>query len=201
MIDRTMARHSRRALLAGALGGVAAATAAALGRVAPVTGAHEGPVLLGEQNQSTSVTRITRTSSGPALVADGSGPGVGCSGTTRSGIALYGVADSGQGVVGSSETGTGVEAVSSNGIALRVQRGRVRFDGISGTARIAAGHSVALVVPAAHMVRDAFVLLTPMSDLAGRGLWFSRRPDEGGFAIHLSSPPDQDVHVGWLLLG
>ena len=50
------------------------------------------PVVMGATNTSDSATRVVRSTSGPALIADSSGPGVGLSGTSDTGIAVYGVA-------------------------------------------------------------------------------------------------------------
>jgi hypothetical protein len=178
-----------------------AAAATVVSRSTTVTAQAGDPVILGQHRTTRGATRVTRSDSGPALVGDGTGPGIGVSGTSQTGIAVYGVAEAGQGVVGSSIRGSGVEAVSPHGIALRVRRGRVRYDGISGSARMAKGDSVALVRPATTIVPDAFVLLTPMFNLDGRDLWFTRQSGREEFAIRLSQPADEDLFIGWLMLG
>jgi len=198
--DERSVIHSRRTVLASALAVVGGAVGMVLGREFTVRAADgAAPVVLGATNSSDSATRIVRSTSGPALIADGSGPGVGLSGTSEAGIAVYGVAQSGFGVLGSSATGSGVEAVSPGGIALRVRRGRVRADGISGIARIVEGASIVTMRPAALIAPDAFVLLTPMADLGGRDLWAVVK--EETLDIHVSSPVDEDTRIGWFLLG
>ena len=193
------AQRSRRAMLATAYATLAAAVSLAIGRAIPVDAAEADPLLLGEDNVSTDATSITRVDSGPALVANASGPGVGCAATTETGIALYGVAGSGQGVVGSSVTGSGVEAISPQGIALRVPRGRIRADGISGVARVARNESFVIVQPAVSIARDAFVLASPMTNLAGRDLWCE--VDGETLQIHIDPPADVDIRIAWFLMG
>src|SRR5437667_2728668 len=124
--------RSRRALLAGALGGVGAWAAAALGRASAVRAANGDPVLVGGTYTATSVTKISTTATndaafwgegdngvglhgssyaGTAILGSSTlGPGV--TGTTSSGIAVDGNADTGYGVIGGSGTGVGVQGSS-----------------------------------------------------------------------------------------
>ena len=194
-------QHSRRAILAGAIAGLAAALSIPLGRLPSVAAADSEPIALGQENVSTNATTLTRVGSGPSLIANGDGPGVGCAGTSASGIGLYGVAQSGHGVVGTSENGSGVEAISTNGVALRVRRGRVRADGVSGVASIRTGETSVTIQPAATVVPDAFVLLTPMSNLDGRDLWVAVQPARGTIDIRISQPADAEMRIGWFLMG
>jgi len=55
---------SRRALLAGALGGISAVVAGAAARVSPVRAGVDGDVVLGATNNSTLQTSINNTASG-----------------------------------------------------------------------------------------------------------------------------------------
>jgi hypothetical protein len=188
-------------VLTSAVAATAAIVGATFSRVVPAAAAERLPVLLGQRNISDQATRIERTSSGPALIADSRGPGVGVSGTSEGGVAVYGVSDIGKGVVGASKHGSGVEAESQEGVALRVRRGRVRFDGNSGVARIATGDTGARVVPAARLPQNAVVLLTPMADLRGRDLWYTRNRSDDDFLIHMSEPRSEPTQISWLVLG
>jgi hypothetical protein len=89
---------SRRAMLAGALGGLGALVAGAIGRASPVRAIDGEPVLVGGEYTSTSVTKITNTA--------------------NTGIVLEGVSSSGTGVVGSSTSFYGVQAVSNTGTGI-----------------------------------------------------------------------------------
>jgi hypothetical protein len=141
---------SRRVLLAGTVSGLAALAAHALGRPAPTTASTA--VLLGENNSSTSTTKITNpngagtalaghvTGSGTALVGESdSGTGVfgtssfrGVEGISTSGSAVFGYSKSGYGVSGSTVSGTGVSGGSTSGNGVR---------GESSSAAAVRGHS------------------------------------------------------------
>ena len=84
---------SRRALLAGALGGLGAWAATAIGRASPVRAGIDGDVVLGDTNTATTVTKITNTSGGNAL---------------------WGDVPSGTGILGSSANGAGVGAIGGS---------------------------------------------------------------------------------------
>ena len=83
---------SRRALLAGALGGLGALAASAIGRLNPVQAANGGSVILGSANNATLATSITTTTnnsaSGTAFEADNP-TGIGVVGTGGS-AGIYG---------------------------------------------------------------------------------------------------------------
>jgi hypothetical protein len=124
---------SRRVLLAGTVGGLAALAAHALGR--PIATNASTAVLLGENNTSNSTTKITNpngagtalagyvTGSGTALVGESdSGTGVygtssfmGVKGTSTSGYAVFGYSKSGYGVAGTTVSGKGVIGSSASG--------------------------------------------------------------------------------------
>jgi hypothetical protein len=111
--------RSRRALLAGALGGLGAWAASTVVRPTKVPAADGDPVLLGSlDNTESTVTKITNTNSGNALW-----------GVVPAGAAILGSADNGAGVVGiggspsrgavegrSSGNGTGELGFSGSGI-------------------------------------------------------------------------------------
>lgn len=62
--------HTRRALLAGGLGGIAAVVASAAGRPSPALAGSDGDVVLGATNSSSDTTTIEMTGSAfPTLYA------------------------------------------------------------------------------------------------------------------------------------
>jgi hypothetical protein len=127
--------RSRRAVLAGALGGLAAAAASSLIRPSTAAAADGGPVLLGaSDNSATLNTGITNTGGGTVLTSTATGSGYaivatgnagrGVSANTQTGSAVRASANgAGYGVYSTSTTGTGVLASSTSGVALRVSSG------------------------------------------------------------------------------
>ena len=79
---------SRRALLAGAVGGIGAWAAGAIGRARPARAANGDPVTLGSLNVATANTRISNTGTNGGFEASTLGAGTGVRGTSASG---YGV--------------------------------------------------------------------------------------------------------------
>jgi len=116
-----VARRSRRQLLAGGSGALAAVvTAEALVRPAPATAANGDPVILGHANKSTSLTSITNSTAGrDVLTCFASGSGNAVRGTTIRGTGVLGTSDFGDGVVGVSVGGTGVCGSSPKGTGVR----------------------------------------------------------------------------------
>jgi hypothetical protein len=112
---------SRRALLAGALGGVGALAASAIGRASPVRAGVDGDVILNQGNGATLATSITIGPTFPgenAFVATAKG-GIGLTGNSDSNYGIHGTTLGSYGVHGSSsDTGGGVrgEAVSGYGV-------------------------------------------------------------------------------------
>lgn len=100
-IDTTGLR-SRRALLAGTLGGLAALAAQALGRPAPTHATH-ADVHLGTNNNATSLTTITNTAGGQAF-----------KGVVTSSTALAATATTGTGVNGYATAGIGIFGASGS---------------------------------------------------------------------------------------
>jgi hypothetical protein len=122
--------RSRRAILSAALGGLAAATAATLGRPAPAEATAGSALIIGSStnNAGTSNTILTTSSSVVAFELIQNGPGTALmgyvtpgSGTTRG---VYGRTDSpnGYGVqarnAGAVGTGAAVQAIGGNNIGL-----------------------------------------------------------------------------------
>src|SRR5260221_12807603 len=116
-----VARGSRRQLLAGGSGALAAVvTAEALVRPAPAAAANGDPVILGHANKSTSLASITNSTAGrDVLTCFASGSGNAVRGTTIRGTGVLGTSDFGDGVVGVSVGGTGVCGSSPKGTGVR----------------------------------------------------------------------------------
>jgi hypothetical protein len=116
-----VARRSRRQLLAGGSGALAAVlTAEALARTAPAAAANGDPVILGHANKSTGLTSITNSTGGrTALACFASGSGDAVRGTTISGTGVLGTSGTGDGVSGASVGGNGVAGSSPKGTGVR----------------------------------------------------------------------------------
>jgi hypothetical protein len=140
--------RSRRALLAGVLGGLGAWAATAIGRASPVRGADGEYVQVGGGYTATSETWIQNQSNSHAVIrAESLGNGIGVLGSsvnstgvwansdegigllgTSSGTAVWGnsfgstgvlgTTDVGHGVVGQSESGSGVRDISESGTGV-----------------------------------------------------------------------------------
>jgi hypothetical protein len=84
-IDRHESKaRSRRALLAGALGGIGAWAASAIGKSSPVRAGVDGDVVLGTGHTATLVTSITNNSTSSTVFAVFSTSGVGLWGSSSS---------------------------------------------------------------------------------------------------------------------
>jgi hypothetical protein len=106
---------SRRALLAGALGGLGALAASAIGRASPVRAADGDNALLGTANTSTTATSFENTDPGEtSLWGTHSGSGFGVVGTSTSYIGVFGRSDASQPATVGKSTGnsTGVQGYS-----------------------------------------------------------------------------------------
>lgn len=210
---------SRRALLAGALGGLGAWAASAVGRASRVRAADGETVLVGGEYQSSSVTKISNlsnngvvlegiSSSGTGVVGVSSsfygvqaisntGSGVGAFST--SGVGVYGASQSHRGVWGFSDAGTGLFGSCSTGLALRAE-GRIKFS-TSGVVTIPAGSSSRTVTPGVNVTSGSFVLLTPKVNIGSRALWFTTNATTDKFTIRMNSPRSSGTKVAWLLVG
>jgi hypothetical protein len=118
--------RSRRALLAGALGGLGAVVASAVGRASPVRAEGEAMVVGGDYNDATSATILSNSTTGATVFLGQSTAGgigvygysnsnVGTKGESPSGTAIFGTSASGIGVSGTSSTWTGVSGTSTSG--------------------------------------------------------------------------------------
>ena len=136
---------SRRALLAGALGGVGVWATSLVGRANPAAAATGDPVRIGlfnrggattttlQGNHTASVMRIVQNGSGPALqvlspqfadqprdgIRSHAATGIGVRGSADSGTGVYGYSEgdltTSAGVIGESQFGSGVRGVSEEG--------------------------------------------------------------------------------------
>jgi hypothetical protein len=102
-------RASRRALIAGALGGVAAWAAGAVSRVTPTRAADGDAVLVGAARTGAGITSISNTANNNTVFMATS---------QAAGTALWGESGSGEGVHGESSTGNAVAANAGQGRAV-----------------------------------------------------------------------------------
>jgi len=106
--------NSRRALLAGALGGIGAAFAGAVAKVSPVRAEGETMVVGGEYTTATSRTYLANsTNANGVFMAISYAGGIGIYGGSNSSAGIYGVSTSSVGVVGQSTSSVGVQGYSS----------------------------------------------------------------------------------------
>jgi hypothetical protein len=105
-IDATAPR-TRRAVLAGALGGLAAVAANALGRPMPTLAADGQTMLVGGEYSSSSVTSVTNAT-GNGIYGGSLGTGIAVTGQSNQGIGVHGFSTSSIGALG--ETSSSVEA-------------------------------------------------------------------------------------------
>jgi hypothetical protein len=100
---------SRRALLAGALGGLGAWAASAIGRASPVQAADGDPMLVGNAHTASSVTRITNsTNTSDVLWGESTAGGIGVRGSSNSTFGVWGTSSSSTAILGSSTSYIGV---------------------------------------------------------------------------------------------
>jgi hypothetical protein len=113
--------RSRRALLVGSLGGLAALVAQALGRPAAVAAHDPDDVRLGVINHALGVTGIfSDAMDGNGFFGLGTGSGYGVHGQSDSAAGVFGLSGSGSGVFGLSGSANGVSATSNSEIASGV---------------------------------------------------------------------------------
>jgi hypothetical protein len=121
--------RSRRAILAGLIGGLGAVVASAVGKASPVRAEGEAMVVGGDYNTATSATILgNSTNTATVLLAQSTAGGVGVYGYSNSnigtkgesvsGIGVRGISSSTYGVAGSSTSGTGVFGESSSSFGV-----------------------------------------------------------------------------------
>jgi hypothetical protein len=204
--------RSRRALLAGALGGLGAWAASAVGRAGPVRAEGENIVVGGEYVTASSRTFLRNVlNNNRVFEASSEGAGIAVLGSSTGSVGIYGTSDASSGVYGSgnsagatgvhgfSFSGTALRGTSSTGFALRTS-GRLDL-GTSGVATIAAGSTGKTVNPGVNVTSGTFVLLTPRTNIGGRSLWFTTNASANTFRIRMSSARSSNTKVAWLLLG
>jgi len=107
--------RTRRALLAGAVGGLAAVVVTAIDRPTSVSAGSDGDVVLGADSTASTTTKVRNpTTLATALVGAGA-TALGVEGTSVSNIGVRGRSTSGTGVNGTSDTGVGVTAEGGAG--------------------------------------------------------------------------------------
>ena len=94
--------RSRRAVLAGVVGGIGAFLAAAVGRAAPARASDPNDVVLGSPNTASTTTSITNSTTNAAVFSAVSTSGIALRGESEFYDAIWGVSDSGAGVFGKS---------------------------------------------------------------------------------------------------
>jgi hypothetical protein len=108
-------RPSRRALLAGALGGLGALAAGAIGRPQVAQGHDVEDVRLGGTNAETTQTWISNTTNTNAVFgAYSTSSGTAVYGSSNTGFGLGGISTSSVGVYGNSSTSIGVSGFSNS---------------------------------------------------------------------------------------
>jgi hypothetical protein len=175
--------RSRRAVLAGALSGVAAAVASSLVRPSTVGATDHSPLIVGEANTETLQTTLTNTSAGVnTLSAVANGTGTAIAGTSNAGRGLTGVTLTGIAVRAAAfGDGQGLWASSTTGIALRASGGG-QGAGISSTSSSlpslvsqSTGGKVGVVGLGANFAPagypDGVGVLGDNPDVAGVGVW------------------------------
>jgi hypothetical protein len=117
--------RSRRAVLAGALGGIAAAAASSLIRPSTVSATDHSPLVVGESNTAALQTTVNNSAlTGTAFSVVAAGTSVAITGTGNAGRGVTGTTQTGIGVRASAVTsGYGVYATSGTGIALKATSG------------------------------------------------------------------------------
>ena len=115
-IDTSIPR-SRRALLAGGIGGLAALVASALGRSEDARAGRDGDVVLGGNNWAVSTTWITNFDNDSTVleVTSAHGGGVAVHGRSGSSSGVWGLSSTSYGVVGGSTQASGLAGWSRGG--------------------------------------------------------------------------------------
>jgi hypothetical protein len=138
MVERASGRASRRAVLTGALAGLAAVVAAKL-RPERAEAADGEPVLIGQSNTATATTSITNSSTeagnDDAVKGVATGTGNGVLGRNDNGTGVYGIGATGVTAYSPATTGYAVDAYGDVGVrALGVSAGVVGtgVQGVSG---------------------------------------------------------------------
>jgi hypothetical protein len=211
--------HTRRALLAGGIGGLAAVAASGLRPLPTVAGDGEAMVVGGEYTAD-SVTKITTTEDNGVAI-EGQSPtgwgvvgrgddsmfggvygrstaGAGVVGEGGSGAGVSGNSDSGTGVIGASNTGVGIYA-ASDGMALQVV-GKATFSRC-GKATIAKGRSYVDIWVPGGLASNSVIHATLQTHRSGVAVAAVRKnyPVTGKARIYLTkvASTTSSTYVGW----
>jgi hypothetical protein len=107
-------------MLIGALGGLGAWAASAVGRASPARAEGETIVVGGEYTTATSVTKLTNQTTGANVIeAVSTSAGAGVKGTSATSIGVWGASTEWTGVTGESVEAAGVAGVSTDGVGVR----------------------------------------------------------------------------------
>jgi hypothetical protein len=116
-IDTGLPR-SRRAILAGGLGGFATLMAGAIGRASPVQAANGGNAILGAINTSTVETEFTTGDAGQTPIYSHANNAPGSVRESSASYGVLGISSSSTGVRGTTTNGNGVDGLASAGIGV-----------------------------------------------------------------------------------
>ena len=119
----TSKSSSRRALLAGAIGGIGAVVAGAVAKVSPVRAGVDGDVVLGATNTSTLQTMINNSASGGNAFVGLATSGLGLAGLSSNNYGVYGASTTSAGVYGDSSNSTGLLGSSGTTAAAKPKTG------------------------------------------------------------------------------
>lgn len=221
--------RSRRSLLVAGAAALAAAAAATIGRAIPGAAADGDTVTVGSRNSGSTTTEFTTTDvNAVTAISDSarglngqstSGQGVhgssstsaGVAGVSDSGTGVHGQSTSSRGVYGQSTSGPGVEASgavglkaestdATSGYAIESSAGRVKLAGISGVATIPGGSTSLSLTPSVEIGNSTLVLVSPLENLSGNALWYTRDNDNQEIVFHLASSRSNDTKVSYLIL-
>lgn len=185
--------RSRRAILAGAIGGIGAWAVAAAGVRTRVRAADGDPVLLGSANTSTATTQISNGSASNRVISVLSTNGTAVYAETTNATALEGVSNESTAIYGNSGSGIGVRGNSNGDAAVWGQTDATDAGAVVGYASSDStgviGHSGTIDVPPArlgvgvygHAAQDADSRGVVGESPAGQGV---RGETQGGVALY-----------------
>jgi hypothetical protein len=203
--------RSRRGLLLGALGGLGAWAATAVGRANPVRAGADGDVILGGDNITTETTTIRYSADpnhpsveilGPSNIGGSPIPvPLRVDGGDNGGHTIHAITKLAGTAVFAEDTfeGYAIRATSKGGFALDIS-GRIRFWGHEGLATIPAGRTSVTLNPSNGVYTGSHVLLTPTVDLGSRRLWYTKSSKANTVTIHISSPRTSSTRISWFMV-
>jgi len=186
-IHSESASTSRRALLAGALGGIGALAASAIGQTSPVRANDPNDVVLGSTNTSGSNTTIQNTANDNSVFAATSqAGGTAVIAGSNSGYGVFAYSTSSYGVVGQSNTGYAVRGWSQQSVGVQGYSNATSAPAIIGTSTGdftgVMGYSGAAAPPAARAKTGVYGYAK--QDTGAKGVWGETTT---GHAVHGTS--------------